>query len=607
MNMKTRKKRRSPVSSKTSNDSSTLEKYFPFFLFGTLFVAFLLRGAAFLSLKESLYFDFLLWDERVYHTWAQKIADGTFKSSSVYEMAPLPAYFIAGIYKVFTPDPVYIRLINIVFGVLTCYLVYLIGHEIGNRRTGLYACILAAVYEPLILYSIVPLKTSLSVFLFGATVYFLVTVLGRPSIVKALLLGIAIGLVQNVRPNCIVLIPLLPMLIVWGYFKNRFSVKSVVFALSMYGLGLLLTSAPFMIRNYQVAGETGAVVSQSGFNLYMCNNLDYKYPLPFATTSPFKQGVQFTIEASRRTGKKLSPSEASSYWRGEVIKTLREQPVALVKKTMRKVQGFLNHDEKGDHYHLAFLSQFVHFFKIPFPGLWLILPLGLSTLIVKSLSCRKTMSMAAVFFMYAATLILFFSNMRVRVPLVTILIPMSAVGIGEIIALIRKKNFRGMALYLTLFAGFMIIGILPAPGKGDMTGFLNTHAIVLNQSGYGDEAIGYWKQSSESRGHYAAFANLSLAGNYLHRGDEKKALHYLEKISEDSFAAAQKYSMLGDIMLRRNEVRMSVSAYEKSLEINSGQRRVRRKLVDLFKKIDKKRARMELRKLRYVDSFYNLY
>ena len=86
-----------------------------------LLLALILRIVALLSLKESIYFDYLLWDERLYHNWAMKIANGTFQSSSVYEMAPLPAYFMAFIYRLFSPDVIYVRIVNIILGVLTCY------------------------------------------------------------------------------------------------------------------------------------------------------------------------------------------------------------------------------------------------------------------------------------------------------------------------------------------------------------------------------------------------------------------------------------------------------------------------------------------------------
>jgi len=55
------------------------------------------------SLKGTIYFDYLMYDERLYHEWAKALAEGTFKSSSVYEMAPLPAYFMALIYRLYRP------------------------------------------------------------------------------------------------------------------------------------------------------------------------------------------------------------------------------------------------------------------------------------------------------------------------------------------------------------------------------------------------------------------------------------------------------------------------------------------------------------------------
>jgi tetratricopeptide (TPR) repeat protein len=591
----------------TETSGSLLDKYFYLFLSATVLLALALRIAALLSLKESIYFDFLLWDERVYHTWAKKIADGTFQSSSVYEMAPLPAYLMALIYKTFSPDVLYIRIANIFFGVLTCYLVYLIGKEMANRTVGLFACLVACLYKPFIFYSIVPLKTSLSVFLFASMVYFLVAILNRPSMTKAVLLGIALGFVQNVRPNCVVLIPLIPLLIAWNYYKDKFSPKILGATLVLYGLGLLIANSPFMIRNYMVAGETSATVSQSGFNLFMCNNLKYSYPLPFATTSPFEQGVQFTIEASRRVGKRLTSREASAYWTGEVIKTVLEQPAAFVWGKCKKALAFFSRLERGDHYHIGFLSQFVPFFKIPFPGIWLIIPFGMAGMALNMFVSRKRLAPSPVFLVYVSTLVLFFTNVRVRLPMLIILIPFVVIGINDFIGYVKKRDFKRVGVFLGIAAAFFVIEFLPDRSSGDMTAYQNTHAIILNSMGRKDEAITYWEMSSRADGHYSPFANLSLAGKYYGKGDIKKAVYYLDRISEDSFAAAQKYDLLGDIMLRQKKVRRALEAYEKSLAINSGQRQVRMKLVKIFDKIDKRRSLEEQAKLKYINSFYDLY
>ena len=140
--------------------------------------------------------------------------------------------------------------------------------------------------------------------------------------------------------------------------------------LIIYIVGLSIAIAPFVVRNYRVSGEFRPTTSQSGFNLYIANNLQnkdpYYRPVPFATSSPFMQGIQFNIEASRRMNKKLSPQEASSYWTREVMKLPLEQPVPFAWKILQKTLAFFNKFEAGDHYHVGFVSNFVRFFKFPF-------------------------------------------------------------------------------------------------------------------------------------------------------------------------------------------------------------------------------------------------
>ncbi|MFC1867054.1 glycosyltransferase family 39 protein [Thermodesulfobacteriota bacterium] len=576
-------------------------------LIAILSLALVLRLLALLSLKESIYFDFLLWDERLYHSWAEKIANGTFQSSSVYEMAPLPAYFMAFIYRLFSPDIIYIRIVNIILGVLTCYLIYLIGKELANRSIGLLACLLACLYKPFIFYSIVPLKTSLSVFLFASTCYLLIALLGKTSMIKVLLLGIAIGLVNNVRPNCLVLVPIILVFLIWNAYRERYSFKIFTATIVLYVAGLVIVQSPFMIRNYMVAGETSTTPSQSGFNLFMCNNLQYGYPVPFASTAPAEMGIQFTIEASRRVGKKFSPREASQYWTNEVVRMAMERPGAFTMKQAKKLFSFFNWFERGDHYHIGFISDYVKLFKFPFLGLWLILPFGMTGMILNMFRSRKSFALSVIFIIYALTLVAFFTNIRVRLPLLVILIPFAILGLRDLRIYIKGGQSKRAIIYSVILLVFVVVEFLPVRDTKDMTAYLNTHAIILNSKGVEHEATQYWEKSSKLEKHYSAFANISLAGKYYSMGDIRKALDYLNKISDDSFAASQKYDMIGDMMVRLKQPDRAVKAYEKSLEINSGLRNTRLKLVRILWKIDKQKALEENDKFEYINSFYNLY
>lgn len=587
------------------------DRYFYLLLSAILFLALIIRIAALLNLKESIYFDFLLSDENIYHVWATKIADGTYQSASVYEFAPLHAYIMALVYKIFSPNILYIRILNIIFGVLTCYLVYLIGKGMANRTVGLFACLIASFYKPFIFYSIVPLKTALSLFLFASIIYLLVAILNKNSMVKVLFLGLIAGLMLNVRGNFITIIPLLPLIIIFNMYRNRFSPKILITCLILYIVGLSISISPFMVRNYRISGEFALTTSQAGQNFYYGNNLEskdpYYRPVSFASSLPFKQGVQFTIEASRRINKRLSHKEASSYWTREVIKTALEQPADFAWKTFQKTLVLFNRFESGLNYHIGFLSNFVKFFKFPFFSFWLILPFGMAGMGANIFGSRKSPALISIFFLYGLTLIAFYSSTTYRLPMLIVLIPFAVIGISRLLSYVKNRQFKGIVIYVAIVLAFFVIEFLPVRGTDDLTAYYNTHAIILDSKGFEDEAIEYWEESSRMEKPFSAFANLCLAAKYYRNGDIQKAALYLNKVPNNSFAAASRYELIGDIMMHEGKVKKAISAYKKSLEINSGQRRTRLKLVRIYEKIDKKRASEEYEKLKYISSFYDIF
>jgi 4-amino-4-deoxy-L-arabinose transferase-like glycosyltransferase len=570
-------------------------------------LALLLRFVAFLNLKQSVYFDFMLWDERLYHQWAEKIADGTFTSGSVYEFAPLPAYFIALVYKIFSPDIVYIRYANIAFGVATCGLIYLIGKEIGDRVTAAGAGLIAALCQPLIFYSIVPLKTALSLLLFSAMVYSFTALITKKRVLYAFGAAVFLGLVNNVRPNAVILAPVLPVLAVWVLYRGKTPVLKIGLALALYAAGLAAAHAPFAVRNYLVAGEALPTPSQGGILLYMCNNFDYPKGIPFATTSPTERGIQFTIEASRQVGTKLTQGEAADYWKNRVLNSIVKNPGKHVGHLFEKGLIFFNWFEKGDHYNIGFISDFVIFFKFPWLTYWAILPLAMAGMLVGSFRSRKMAALCLVFFAYGSGLVLFFTNIRMRLPLMIILIPFAVLGAQYLFAAIRQSSKREAAVILSIAVAFIVIEFLPVRKTWDMTGFYNTHAIILDSQGDESGAMAWWLASTRLKGRYSAFAHLSLSGKYMKRGKVDKALSFVNEIPDNSFAVALKYEMLGDIFVAQRKIREAVNAYEKALEINSGLRRIRFKLAKIFERIDRRRARLEYAKLAYIDSFYDLY
>jgi len=210
----------------------------------------------------------------------------------------------------------------------------------------------------------------------------------------------------------------------------------------------------------------------------------------------------------------------------------------------------------------------------------------------------------ALFLGYFLSLLLFFTNGRYRLPLLTILIPFASFAIHHLTVVIRRRNFKPALLLFAAFSFSLALGLAPVRGSGDRTAYYNMHGAILQNNGDHAEALQFWQASSRMRGSFSAYADLMLASEYHREGACGQARKYLDNISDSSFAAAYKYGLLGDVYASESDYSMAAAAYEKSLSINSGQLSVRQKLVKLLQRLDPARARKQSSALASIASYY---
>jgi tetratricopeptide (TPR) repeat protein len=222
------------------------------------------------------------------------------------------------------------------------------------------------------------------------------------------------------------------------------------------------------------------------------------------------------------------------------------------------------------------------------------------------LKSEKTVLAGLLLGSYMLTMIIFFSNVRIRLPVMVILIPFAVMGLGRLVAAVKVKNWKVLFTCGALVAFFFVLAFLPIPGRSDTTAYLNIHAGNLASKGKEKEAFVFWRQSAAMQQPYSAYANLSLADRYLEWGDTDAALSHLARIPDDSLAAAIKYNRMGDVMLKLGRTREAVNAFRTSLGINYGQPRVHLKLLRIYEKTDEALARQVKEALDYVFSFYGI-
>jgi len=575
---------------------------------GILVLALGARILALHSLSRTGYFTTLIGDELHYHRWATILATGGNLPDSVYILSPLPAYVMATVYKILSPDPLYIRILNIELGTAVCGLLYLIGYQLGNRFTGLGAAVVGALYKPFIFYSVVPLKSTLVLFLFALSLYLFIAVLNAPAYWKIALFGVVLGGLVTARENALTLIPITAGLLVMNGLQARGEVKKVTLRLMTFFVGLALVFAPFILRNYMVTGDPILTTHQAGFNLYLGNRLDnpepYFRPVPFASSSPALQEVQFRIEASRRAGLMLSPKEAERFWMRQVWNLALSHPNQFLQMQRRKIMALINQFEAGDHYDIDFMGKFAPFFSLPLLNAGILIPLGMTGLILNARRSNVHLAVTAIWATYALSMIPFYINGRYRLPLILMLVPFCIIGIQQLIDWVKFRQLKFIGVYLLACCLITVGTTWPIPASADLSGYANVHAWMLSQKGLLDEAKMYWEQSSESRGSFADYANIALAEEAVRGKEYERAIKYLSLISDDSFVASSKFEMLGDYWMSMNRVDQAIAAYDRAVAINAGKLSARTKLVKVLKETNSIRTSEEQKRLQEINSFY---
>lgn len=570
---------------------------FHWLLAALLLVSLGLRLLALFSWQDSLYAEFLSPDEEIYHRWAMALAEGRPGLPNVPDFTPLYADVMALVYAVFSADPLYVRILNILLGVGTCALICLIGRELGGPGVGLAACLIAGLYKPFIFFSMTAMKTALSLFLFSLVFYLFLLLMERVSAARMLLLGASAGLLLSVRANAILMIPVMPAVVLLHHWKEGVSRKILAGAAAAFAAGVLLSMQPAVVKKHLAGGDARATAT-GAFNFYTAyhpeNPGPYYRPVSFASSATATQGAQFVIEASRRADRKLSLQEASNYWILETLRWCVANPLAFLEKTLLKTLAVFNRFEAADNYHIGFLGDAVRFFSLPFIEIWMLLPFGMAGMAVMVRSSPKCNALCFVALSYAVTLVAIYTNVRIRLPLMILLIPLAIIGVRTALEGIRRKK-RGVAAgHAAVLLFFLVIQNLPIPGAGDLTAHDNTYAAILYDRGRTAEALESWHRSSAANGACSPFADLSLSDHHFRRGNLVQAMACLDRISDRSVAAAQKYAKTGDLHLARKDVEAAVRAYEKSLHINSGQEIVMGKLVKIYRRTDSgAAARME--------------
>lgn len=252
---------------------STLTKKEKNYLFLILALSFCIK----LVLAFTIEVD-LRSDSMVYDTLAKNIIElGEYSFEGRTTALLISGYpiFLSGIYFIFGSEQIFVKIIQSLIEIVTCYLFFLVALKFFDKKYSLISLAVFAFFPSNILFS----QTVLTEPLFGLlqmTLLYL-CLCGKPA-KNVFFIGLLWGAAIMVRSSFALSVVLIPLYFFYKrkeLFPENFSssIKPVLKYSSLFIIGVFLFLAPWLIRN-QVTMGSFTLATQGGFTFWSGSNPD---------------------------------------------------------------------------------------------------------------------------------------------------------------------------------------------------------------------------------------------------------------------------------------------------------------------------------------------
>lgn len=418
--------------------------------------AFALRAAFLLQWLNLPYLGALSADAWAYDRWALEILDGGLLRHTAFYQSPFYPYLLAAFYKLFGHNPAPLLWLQALADAGTCLLVMRLGERAFGGKAGLWAGLLCALYRPFVFSAGVPGKETLAVF--SVALFALLALrAGEGGGRRAYFLcGLAGGWAALLRTNILLL---LPALLLWAWQRETFRRVLKNAALPLL-LGAALPILPATLHNFAASRDFVPVNYNGGFTFFLGNAPEATgtgiYP-PGFSSNPLLEETQPAQLAEEALGRRLKPSEISSFWFRKGLSFIAEDPAGWAKLTAAKFFFFWNRYEIPDNYDLQFIAgNFPTVLGWPLVSFALAGCLGAGGLL---LARRKEASGLLLFLFagYLLSVLPFWVTDRYRLPALPLLLPLA----GGLAAALAARDRRALRALWAL--PLLVICLLPPP------------------------------------------------------------------------------------------------------------------------------------------------
>lgn len=439
------------------------DRRYRWILLAILVLALALRALHFGAVNQAVFTASPVIDAAHFQEMAEQIASGRIVGDTAFQKAPLYPHLLAAIYAVAgVRIPLAIAL-QLLAGVLLCYVVFLLGRRLFGVAEGLLAALFAAVYRPFLFFEGQLLAAWLAVLLCALYLLTQEWASRRGGSLRWLAAGSVLGLAILVRGNMLFV---LPFGLLWILATGRpRATRRKVAAGAALCLGALLPLVPATIHNYAAEGEFIPLTSTAGINLYTGNRVGADGFSAIPVHSKWEAAMDTAWEAEQGT-----TAERDRYWVRRTVRESAAAPAAVALLLVKKGVLFWDAYEYPNNVSFEFARRVFPILRSPLPAFALLAPLALAGIVVLwRRQWESTAYLGLFLLLYTVSVLPFFACDRYRIPAVPAILCLAAAMSVWIFRRLRAGEYRGAAVAI------LVVAAMAVPVNVDLCGARPTH------------------------------------------------------------------------------------------------------------------------------------
>ncbi len=347
-------------------------------------------------------------------------------NGKAYHQEPLYPYLMAATYALFEPDQKWVYFWQFLLGAAANALIFLIGLRMFGAVAGLLGALIVMLSGPVMVFEMVLLRTTLTVFLSALLLYLYIRLLDKPDWRSQILFGIVSGL--GLLAQSYLILFLLPAW-AWMVWKYRGQWKLLGQNLAAYAVALFLTLSPVFYRNVAVGVPMGTLASNAAMTYIPANS---KKGLAMET---FVHQPTL-IRIMHDTGGRMSAAAVecvktfdsfSDFWR-------------LYRQKIGTLFMWYESPNNMNYYHYREFSPMLDALPAPY---YVVAPLGLAGLLLGFWRLRSRMAPVLLMALASASPLLIGVGLaRYRSPLVAIMSLLAAYFVVELARIIIARQWK---------------------------------------------------------------------------------------------------------------------------------------------------------------------